>query len=61
MYIDQLRAQRTLCLGVKKVPNHKASTIYNTAAEILEKYDQQIDDVGVITTDNVAANLKAFR
>lgn len=61
VYIDSLCAQQTLCLGVAKVHDHKSETIYKTVADVLENYDQKIDDIGVIITDNAKANLKAFR
>lgn len=61
IYIDSLCAQKTICLGVTKVLDHKSTTIYETVAEVLKSYGQQIENVGIINTDNASANKKAFR
>jgi len=53
--------QKTICLGLKEVLDHKAVSIYAAVKEILNEYGQKIEDVGFINTDNASANLKAFR
>lgn len=61
IYVDSLGAQKTICLGIVEVKNHKSDSIYTAVKDTLEKYDQKIENVGFINTDNVSANLKAFR
>jgi hypothetical protein len=60
VYIAPLCAPKTLCLGIEKVSDHTALTIYNTMANVLEKFNQKIEDVGMIVTDNVKTNRIAF-
>jgi len=43
------------------VTDHKAVTIYDTVSKVLANYGHQIENVGVINTDNASANIKAFR
>jgi hypothetical protein len=51
----------TICLGVKEVMDHKAVTIHRVVSEFLNEYGKQIEDIGVINTDNARANIAAFR
>lgn len=59
--MERNQSQRTICLGVRKTHDHTAVTIHDTVSKILAEYEQQIQNVGVIATDNAAANKRAFR
>jgi hypothetical protein len=61
IYVEQLCVQKTVCLGVCGVLDHKNESIYAAVAELLQQYDQRIQNVRFINTDNASANLKAFR
>jgi hypothetical protein len=60
-FVEQLGRQMTICLGVKEVMDHKAVTIHRVVSEFLNEYGKQIEDIGVINTDNARANIAAFR
>jgi len=61
IYSEQLGEQKTICLGLKEVENHKSESIYRAVSELLTDYGQNIDNIGLINTDNASSNLKAFR
>lgn len=61
VFVESLNEQKTLCLGIKEVRDHTGDTIYADVTEILDEFGQKFEDVGVISTDNASANLKAFR